>query len=417
MIGAERPRERLVGFDASSRKVLLLHAGELAELRPLVERLGAQVVESAGGERTSDWDVLVTTPRHLDRIPASSRPRAVRIAVLERDARTLRALCKRAGVDWVVRRPVHPAALRLLVLHALYRGPERRVRRVPVGTRVRFRSGIRTRTAVLADLSARGGRLLGCGVLPRGRRVTVWLPDPGSGGRAFPVNGRVVRAVADEAGQSGFAVEVDAPTGRTAARLRDAVAAHSAGPAPFAEGVLAPSSPRAPARPTRAPVEAAEPELASGVDPEDAADEAGAPFEESSAVEPTSESGSDRRRAPRRWLNEQRVVALGDEAARVLIGWDLSQGGMRVAANPALRLGQRYQVALHGGGVGGLPLVVHAEVLRDDGELGLVLAFRELEEATKQQLAAMLDSLPLVEACREAAEGLVVSEIVEAEAS
>ncbi len=40
-------------------------------------------------------------------------------------------------------------------------------------------------------------------------------------------------------------------------------------------------------------------------------------------------------------------MALGEEAARGLVGRDLSQGGMRLAAKDAVDLGDVLRVALH----------------------------------------------------------------------
>ena len=58
--------------------------------------------------------------------------------------------------------------------------------------------------------------------------------------------------------------------------------------------------------------------------------------------------GSERRRETR-IPYERRIVALGEKAARVLVGRDLSQGGMRIAANDAVDLGDVLRVALHCG--------------------------------------------------------------------
>ena len=70
----------------------------------------------------------------------------------------------RAGVTLVVRRPVHPATLRSVLRHALYRGPERRREaRVGIGLPVRYRLGWWPRRGLLQELSPRGAGLL----LPR----------------------------------------------------------------------------------------------------------------------------------------------------------------------------------------------------------------------------------------------------------
>jgi hypothetical protein len=110
----------------------------------------------------------------------------------------------------------------------------------------------------------------------------------------------------------------------------------------------------------------------------------------------------------------QRVISLGDELSRVLLGRDLSVGGMRVESHPDLRLGDQLSVALHARD-GETPLVVRAEVVRDDGERGIALQFRDLSSDAHSYLARMLACLPPVETCGPNQEivGLVVSEILE----
>jgi hypothetical protein len=417
-----------LAIDASSRKVLMLHDGELADVRALVDKLGAAVVEAREPpEGESGFDIVLATARHLRDVPyGPSHSRSVRIAVLDHDARTLRALCRRAGVDLVVRRPVHPVALRLLLLHALYRGPDRRTPRVAVGVPVRFRAGLRSRPALLADLSTRGCQLVDCAPLLPGRRVTVYIPDPEAPGRTFSAGGRVVRAVRGR--ESGFAVEFGGLSERVRERLRESVGVYVDGPAPCGSREVAaawrqfapPATPVGPPEEEPAAPPAAE-EPACG-EPEDAlaADEAfaaGATAEAAgcAAAEPSCADGDDeRRRAPRRRYEGRRIVALDDEAARVLVGHDLSAGGMRVAPNAALFVGQTLRVALYGA-PGETPLVIDARVARDDGERGLVLQFAASDEAAQRYLDKLLDALPVLDAGRESAPGLVVSEILAAE--
>ncbi len=417
--------------EVSDRKVLLLHDGELADLRALVEKLGAQVIEAHGTDQGDpDFDVVVATPRRLRDISRSSaRPHAVRIAVLERDARTLRALCRRTGVDLVVLRPVHPTAVRLLLLHALYRGPDRRVRRVAVGVPVRFRSGFRSHSALLADLSTRGCQLVGCQPRAPGKRLKVCIPDPAAPGRSFIVTGQVVRLVRGL--DPGFAVEFHSVGARLREQLRAAVAAYANGPGPCDSRDAAaawrqfappptPAGPPDELRPsfvdedrdlsweeTEVPSSSEQADRARAPDTE-SVDAAAAALE---AVDANSVE-SDRRRASRHRYEGRRVVALDEEAARVLLGHDLSLGGMRVAPNPALRVGQQLRVALYGS-PGETPLVVATEVFRDDGERGLVLRFDGNDDGARRYLAKVLDSLPVLDGGREAAAGLVVSEILD----
>jgi hypothetical protein len=84
---------------------------------------------------------------------------------------------------------------------------------------------------------------------------------------------------------------------------------------------------------------------------------------------------------------------------------------MRVEPTQTLRLGQRFRIALHVS-AGETPLVVHAEVARDDGLAGFVLRFNDLTAASERYLAKMIDSLPVLEARNSTAARVVVSEIL-----
>lgn len=397
-----------MAIDVSDRSVLLLHDGELADLRGLVAAVGARVLDARDAPDAGPWgavDVVFATPRHLRDLDRAGRDGpTVRIAVLDHDARTLRALCRRAGVDFVVLRPVHPVAVRKLLLHALYRGPDRRARRVAVGLAVRFRTLVRSRPALLADLSVRGCQLVGCRALSPGRRVSVSIPDPAAPGRSFAVSGQVVRAV--RGGETGFAVEFRDVSERLRARLREAVAAYSEGPAACHSREVATAWRRFAPPPTPAgPPGEERPEAAAGL----AAPVASEPDDDGSPRD-----GAERREAPRRLYAGRRVVALDEEAARVLVGHDLSAGGMRVAPNPALSVDQQLRVALYGS-VGDTPLVLEARVTRDDAERGLVLRFVDVPESSARYLEKLLDALPILIGGSSPASGLVVSEILDDE--
>ena len=110
-------------------------------------------------------------------------------------------------------------------------------------------------------------------------------------------------------------------------------------------------------------------------------------------------------------------MALGDAATRVLLGRDISLGGMRIDAHPGLRVGDRLRLALHAGGRSE-PLLIDATVQRDDGPHGLVLGFAEVEGPARTGLEGLIAHLPVlaVEEGAETATGLVVSEIIERDA-
>ena len=99
----------------------------------------------------------------------------------------------------------------------------------------------------------------------------------------------------------------------------------------------------------------------------------------------------DERRSDPRIPYDRRVVALGEEAARVLVGRDLSHGGMRIGPTDAVDVGDTLRVALHCG-TELEPLVVLATALRDDGVAGVVLEFQELSDGQRDHLEKIIAS-------------------------
>lgn len=385
---ARAPPGQEICVDAHSPVSLLVHDGELSDVCALMARLELLFTDRRGPPRTGDqarpWDLLISTPkRMLEFEVGASGSVPVRMAVMEEDSKTLRAMLQRAGVDLIVRRPVHPEALRMLVLHSLYRGPEkRRSLRVSIGTRVHYRAGLRRRPALLTDLSLTGCRLLAALPLERGRRLTLFLPGDIAGGRGFALTGRVVRGEATERpGTKAVGITFEDNSKRIEKRLCGVVARHSAGPA------------------TLASVDA---EAGLGAGETRAREE---------MVGPTDLP--DRRSAPRHRYAEH-VIALGDEAARVLIGRDISLGGMRTDPHPDVSVGDELRIALHVR-PGQDPLVVKARVERDDGEDGLVLQFIRLQESARHHLERMANFLPILAVRKDGGDGeeVVVSEILD----
>jgi hypothetical protein len=337
-------------------RVLLLHDGELADVRAQVDALALECAERIGGATRSDlrgaWTLVVGTPQRLlefeEGLPWGE---SLRIAILEADARTLRAALRRADIEYVVRRPFHPEALRLLMLHLLYKGPERRrQRRVGIGAAVRLRTGWRRREGVLVDLSLSGCRLLTDEWIPPGRQLSLQLPPEIAGGSSLRLLGSVVRwGRAEQGGERLVAVAFGGLPTRTLRRLEGVIGLHREGPAVFS-GELEP---------------------AVGSDP------------------------AERRRLPRHGLG-RRIIALGIHSAPVLLGRDISLAGMRVEPNPHLRVGDLLQLALHVR-AGDEPLVVRSRVARDDGALGLLLEFQELSAEAREALAKKVEALPILE--------------------
>ena len=255
----------------SEPSILLLHDGELADVAALLCELGAATSERLGGPEAGDadqsWRLVLASARRALELPSSLlRASRVRIAILDGESRTVCALLRRASFELIVRRPVHPAALRLLLLHALYRGPEkRRTPRVSVGAPVQVRAGLRRHPAILADISERGCRLLSAQRVSVGQTLTLRIPAALAGGRAFSVKGLVVRATPAQIGTTGvMTLEFEALRGALRDRVRAVVSAHSRGPSAldprrFARGraaplAVAPPSPGRAARRRRFPI-------------------------------------------------------------------------------------------------------------------------------------------------------------------
>jgi hypothetical protein len=319
----------------------------------------------------------------------------------------------------LVRRPVHPATLRALLVHALYRGPEkRRAARVRIGAPVAYRAGWRQRPAILMDLSIGGCRLLVDRRLERGSAFTLNLPADVAGGKAFRVKGEVLHVTTDpEETAAQFVTSARFASLRQGqiAKLKAAISAHSEGPATF-EG--APPLPGAPpdACPMPAKFVPSAPAPAARVVSEVGVVSEVRPSGEASAVADDAplalaEAAVERREMPRRAL-DRRIVSLSEEAARVLMGRDITVGGMRVDRHPTLSVGADVQLAVHTT-TRTTPLVVRAKVHRDDGDRGLVLRFHALSPDATQYLNEVMDHLPLADLDAEG-QGCLVTEILEA---
>ena len=481
---------------ATDRAVLCQRAGELADFVPLLAELGMRV-EIHDGELPSPEAlagarlVVVAGQRLSEGRAAAIRHWPRTLAVVDDGSRTLAAHLNRLGVAMVVRRPIHPRTLRLLILHQLYCGPERRgKRRIPIGQPIRAGAGLFKSDATLLELSRNGARLALAAPPKVGSVIQLVLGKELTNGKPIKLQAKVVRSIrAAGAGNDSSQGEIgvtlldasdyarptpESAPNRSAAPATPAATVRPAAPAPAAvlrampipkpfhpkdrttptgdqptpQPVAAPelpvtaptattariqlppepakprvlppcfrqptSSPTPPQAPMQAQMPAPVPvpvpiapvtiqparfevdfEAPDSGDPYDTVD-LDCDFEaeldeafELDLVEPLTlesethdsadvpETGTGERRRTERVVYDQRVVALDAQAARVVVGRDLCRGGMRIAANPALALGDVLRIALHAG-TETEPLIVLAGVERDDGADGLALAFAEL---------------------------------------
>jgi hypothetical protein len=347
----------------SAPTVLLIDDGELDDVARLLADLHVSLVRVAGHELHEAARlppaprVVVATGRRalaLDALPlAPEAPEPTFVAVVTGGSRTVRMALRRVGFHYLVHRPVHPDALRLLFARLLYRGPEKRsAERVAVGAPISFRGGLRRRDATLIELSLTGCRLLAAAAPARRTHVTLHLPDP-EGRRTLSVRARVVRVTASERGPAAreiaFAFEPAPDALRS--RIERLVVLHLDGPAAWV----------------------------------------GAPLP---GAGPTTGRHDPRRH--RRSLYQKRVIALSDAGARVVLGRDLSIGGMRLEAGPRLEHGELLSVALHGAPLDA-PLVVRARVVRRGVSRESVLRFIELDAVAREALGKLVADGPEIE--------------------
>ncbi|MGH0030974.1 MAG: PilZ domain-containing protein, partial [Myxococcota bacterium] len=373
-------------------------------------------------------DLLIATPRRIDAVKKVTAdpdgPHLVRLVVVNEDSNALREQLRRCGFDYLVRRPVHAEALRLLVLRCLYRGEERRREpRVAVGFEVGFRTGLKSRRAVLADLSVRGCRLISETPIDAGRRIRVNVPEALETGDPVAISGRVLRVdrpkEADRAHLYSAAVLFDdvGHDAREAIELLiedlavgPATLRRTLAPPPLQAPSPAPTPPEVERQHVTAPPEA-EPALEVDVQLDRDPDPEPEPVEAPPAQpQPADRDRRDRRRA----AYSHTVPAFGKRALRVLVGRDLSVGGMRIEPLPGLELGDRLHLAIYGD-PGESPFLVWASVTRDDGDAGMALAFDPLDREIGERLERLVGSLPSVENLHDTeaqAMGTVMTEIL-----
>jgi hypothetical protein len=377
--------------------VLVLDDGELDDIQQMLQEMEIPFARIRGGAIVSGTeppkDLLIATPRRIDAVRAALDGAAeppIRVMVVNEDSNAMRSQLRRSGFDYLVRRPVHAEALRLMLLHCCYRGEERRREpRVAVGVEVSFRSGVSSRAATLVDLSSRGCRLLSRHRVELGKRITVQVPEAlDHGGDLLELSAKVVHTQDAETG-GAEAYWLGCAFDRVDELAQDALALiiedHAQGPATLRTG--------APSAPPQAAV--APPKLRRAPDAERA-------------------TTCDDRRRERRAVYSQTIPAFGERALRVLVGRDLSVTGMRVERHTDLWLGDHLQLAIYGE-AGVEPMLIWGHVERSDGDNGLLIRFDPLDEATQARLERLVSSLPAVESLSDSeaeAMGTVLGEIL-----
>ena len=404
--------------------ILLVDDGELDEVARVLDDQGLRYTRLRGGQIPDEIapprDLLIVTPRRVERVrrgsPADAAPgRPLRIIAVAEDSPAMRRRLRRGGLHLLIRLPADAEIWRLLIARALYKGSERREDpRVAVGSPVELDRG--SDQTVLVDLSNRGCRLQTTANLTVGDPIEFSLPanDQIWGDREpLALRGsvrRLVRESGDDRAMLAILFDPDLPE-HDRTRLTALINHWASGPQSLDAATVAGAPPipaaQLPSLPdltlddeTDPPVLATTEtlvELSAG----------------SGSQAPTPEDPRDRRVHARGHFVSS-IVAEGGEGPFVLIGRDLSAGGMRIERHPDLHVGDRFTLALHSPSPAE-PLVVDAEVVRDDGPGGFGLVFDHLEGAAAEELEKMVACLPDVESLEDgemAGLGAILSEIV-----
>jgi len=381
--------------------VLVLDDGELDDIQQMLQEMAIPFARIRGGAIVRGCqpprDLLIATPRRIDAVRdavGETTDPPVRMMVVNEDSNAMRTQLRRDGFDYLVRRPVHAEALRLMVLHCCYKGEERRREpRVAIGVEVSYSAGLATRLATLVDLSSRGCRLLTRHRVERGKRIQVLIPealDAGDDAALLTVPGRAVHVEGTESGgiecfRVGVSFEKleEDVRGALALIIEDR-----------AQGPVTLRTTPAGEPPKPEPRE----KKKKKIDVE--------PSERAVAVD-------DRRKQPRAAYS-QTIPAFGERALRVLVGRDLSVDGMRVQPQPEVWIGDHLQLAIYGE-AGDQPMLIWGRVERSDGRRGVLIRFDPLDPQTQARLERLVATLPAVESLDDGeveAMGTVLGEIL-----
>jgi hypothetical protein len=406
---------------ATSQGILLVDDGELDEVARVLDTEGIAYERLRGGmipdEIPPPRDLLIVTPRRVERVrrgsPVDAKPgRPLRIIAVDEDSPAMRRRLRRSGLHLLIRLPAEEEIWRLLVARALYKGSERRVdQRVAVGSPVFLDSDSDTNSegsTLLVDLSNRGCRLHTSEDLSTGDVIDFSLPvDSDMGGDQVPLalRGRVRRLMpVKNSNHCVVAVVFEADmTEGDRIRLTSMINHWASGP----------SSPQAVSMPGAPSIPSCQlpslPDLTLD-------DETDPPVQAGSEVrvQVGNKAPDSNRRDHARAQYASTVTASTAKGPFVLIGRDLSSGGMRIEQHPDLHVGDAFKISLRGPAMAE-PFVLAAEIVRDDGPAGFGVRFGSVDRETAAELEKIVACLPDVESLEEGETGglgAILSEIL-----
>lgn len=376
---------------------IIFDDGELDLFEELLDELNLEYTRWHGHEAKGflpmPMKVLIATCERFLELPALCEKtpfaRPTHIAVVPPDAPYDLQLLQEIGTNYVIHLPIHRSVLRLLLLHLLYRGPEKRsAKRTVIGLGVHYQAGPRQRKALLADLSLEGCRLISHYGARTNIAVSIEIEHTALH-RDTPLilPGKILRAdpaptSAQDKGEVLLAIQFDLPSDAERKSLETLLQHYAITPA-----IWDPNPEEYQHEKVSHPWGVMPPPAKLSLD------------EDAESEHPLNERRHDKRAA-----FDNKVTALTKEASRILMARDLSSRGMRLQPHPTIAQGDKLQLALHGSSLD-QPLIVSAEVVRNDGPNGLAVIFTDLAPDTVEKLELLVHDLPSIESVE--AESLV----------
>jgi hypothetical protein len=399
----------------NTHAMLLLDDGELDAVCALLEHLGLPYTRLRGSEVGDEIEppesLLIVTPRHASKVRCKSPDGALpgrpnRIVAIDEDSPALRRQLRNMGFSTLVRLPASDQVWRLLVQRALYQGDERRREtRLPVGAQISLTQQDEAvpatepaRSALLADISNRGCHVVADEPFALKARIFFTLSPEATGSKAVELSGSIIRTGPWDAHtdtprfSAAVAFDPDMPDASRVV-LACMLNARIRGPkslAPQLSQELSLPSCASPVLPGLKLDDETDPAIATQ-------------FEIELSTTSTQEFNPDNQRKNRRVDYQQRIEAATTNNEMILLGRDLSSGGMRVERFADAKLGAHLELALYGL-ADSTPLVVDAEVVRDDGERGIALRFLSLPRGVAAELENFITCLPAVESLEDGEE-------------
>jgi hypothetical protein len=391
---------------------VLVGGTALGEIAEILRSMGVKTIECGPYDpqlaALDDARLLVVSAdvAMSDPIPVDT-DMLVGIAVCGDISETMRSQIRQQGFRYLLRPHVHPEALRALLRYAIYAERDRRGRvRHPVGCEVGWRAGWKLNRGRLLDISHGGCCLLVEKPPKVGAKIAIKIPAETVGGQALKLRGKVLRSTPNAAHSGnertalGIILKDITPATRTV--LGELCERWSESP---------PNLPREERQhaATSSPEESIESESGTKASRTPAAKSPASQTGDSDASVLRSSSSGDASRTTRRGVFEQEVVQVDEESrvVQALLGRDLSLDGIRVVRQIGLDPGNKLRLALFDTSQQE-PLILNAEVSRDDGGTGLFLRFIDLSPEMATRIEDIISRLPAVESIDADGESRVV---------